>query len=83
VRLGLGRDREPFGERRRRRGRRERATVHALHEPAGRQLAQVAPHRVLRHAEHSDQLRRHDLAVAFEVAEDHAAAFGGQHSCRL
>ena len=64
-------------------GPRERPAVHALHQPAGGQLAQVAPHRVLRYAERGDELGRDDLAVALEAREDDLAALGGQHPCWL
>ena len=81
--MASGETLEPLVEARRGGRRGQRAAVHALDEPAGGQLAQVAPHRVLGHAERGDQLGGHDLPVALEAAEDHLAAFGGQHPCGL
>ena len=83
MRLRLGRDVQPLGEARGGGRRWQRAAVDALHVPAGGQLAQVAPHRVLGHAERDHELGGDDLAVALEAAEDLLAALGGQHPCGL
>jgi hypothetical protein len=60
------------------RGGRQRAAVDALHEAVGGQLAQVAPDRVLRHAELRGQARGNDLAVAAQRLEDRLAALRGE-----
>ena len=44
--------------------------MHALDKPAGGQLAQVAPYRVLGDAELVDELGGDDLPVALEPGED-------------
>ena len=56
----------------------QRAAVHALDEPLRRELAQVAPHGVLGHAELLHQARGDDLAVARQRVEDRLAALGGE-----
>jgi hypothetical protein len=57
--------------------------VDALDQPLGRELAQVAAHGVLGHAELGDEVGRDELAVPRETAEHGLAAFGGEHPCRL
>ena len=66
LRLGLRRGAAPVGERARLRRGRQRAAVDALHQPLGGELAQVAPDRVLRHAELRHEPGGDDLAVARE-----------------
>ena len=83
MRLRLGSDVQPLREAHRGGRGRQRAAVHALHEPAGGQLTQVPPDRVVGDAELDDELAGHDLPVSLEAGEDLAAAFGGQHSCGL
>ena len=68
------------GERARLRRGRQRAAVDALDEALRRELAQVAPDRVLRHAELVGEPRRDDLAVVLERGEDRLPALGGEES---
>ena len=58
--------------------------MHALDEPLGRELAEVAPDRVLGHPELLDQASGDDLAVARERVEDRLAALGAEEGrCRF
>ena len=69
---------DPVGERAGLRRGRQRPAVHALHEPLGGELAQVAPDRVLGHAQLVDEPRGDDLAVAVQDREDRLPALGGE-----
>ena len=52
--------------------------MHALDEALRGELAEVAPDRVLGHAELLDEARGDDLAVARERVEDRLAALGAE-----
>ena len=55
----------------------------ALQQPLLGEVAQVAAHGVLGHAERRDELGGDDLPVALEPPEDRLPALSRQHPCGL
>ncbi|KAG9609412.1 hypothetical protein KCV01_g3813, partial [Aureobasidium melanogenum] len=70
AQLGVGFHVESLREGRGSGRRRQGAAVHPLQQALGRQFAQVAPDRVLGHAEAIAQFDGHDLSVPLQGVED-------------
>src|SRR5205823_4265300 len=64
---------------RERRRKRERSAVHALAQPGGGELTQVATHAVFGHAELAGEVRGDELALCPEPAEEQLASLSYQH----